>query len=83
MGAEAQSATVMATLPGERASQIEENSFQALSGAVEVLGAAACAPVGGTTATRFALGGCCRRMRVANRFTCTVSCCSDFPRAIR
>ncbi|MCB1942983.1 MAG: selenide, water dikinase SelD [Candidatus Accumulibacter sp.] len=47
MGAEAQSATAIATLPPGLESQVEETLLQMMSGAVEVLNDAGCALVGG------------------------------------
>ena len=47
MGAEAQSATAIATLPPGLESKVEETLFQMMSGAVEVLDEAGCALVGG------------------------------------
>ncbi len=47
MGAEAQSATAIATVPPGLESQVEETLFQMMSGAIEVLNEAGCALVGG------------------------------------
>jgi selenide,water dikinase len=47
MGAEAQSATAIATVPPGLESKVEETLFQMMSGAVEVLNEAGCALVGG------------------------------------
>ena len=49
MGAEAQSATAVATVPSGLESKIEDVVFQMMSGAVEVLNDAGCALVGGHT----------------------------------
>lgn len=49
MGAQAQSATAIATLPPGLEDQVEELLMQMMSGAVEVLNAAGCALVGGHT----------------------------------
>ena len=49
MGAEAQSATAIATLPAGLESRIEDDLFQMMSGAVAVLNEAHCALVGGHT----------------------------------
>ncbi|MES2424362.1 MAG: selenide, water dikinase SelD, partial [Pseudomonadota bacterium] len=49
MGAQAQSATAIATVPPGLDSQIEDLLFQMMAGAVEVLNAAGCALVGGHT----------------------------------
>lgn len=49
MGAEAQSATAIATIPQGIESKIEDVVFQMMSGAVEVLNEANCALVGGHT----------------------------------
>lgn len=49
MGAEAQSATAVATVPSGLESKIEDTVFQMMSGAVEVLNEASCALVGGHT----------------------------------
>jgi selenide,water dikinase len=49
MGAQAQSATAIATVPPGLESKTEELLFQMMSGAVEVLNAAGCALVGGHT----------------------------------
>ncbi|TCO75516.1 selenide, water dikinase SelD [Chromatocurvus halotolerans] len=49
MGAEAQSATAVATVPSGPESKIEDTLFQMMSGAVEVLNEANCALVGGHT----------------------------------
>ena len=47
MGAEAQSATAIATVPPGLESKVEETLFQMMSGAIEVLNEAGCALVGG------------------------------------
>jgi selenide,water dikinase len=47
MGAEAQSATAIATVPPGLESKLEETLFQMMSGAIEVLNEAGCALVGG------------------------------------
>jgi selenide,water dikinase len=49
MGAEAQSATAVATVPYGIESKVEDTVFQMMSGAVEVLNEAGCALVGGHT----------------------------------
>jgi selenide,water dikinase len=49
MGAEAQSATAIATVPPGLESKVEDTVFQMMAGAVEVLNAAGCALVGGHT----------------------------------
>lgn len=49
MGAEAQSATAIATLPPGLENKVEDTLFQMISGAVEVLNEAGCALVGGHT----------------------------------
>jgi len=49
MGAEAQSATAIATVPPGLESQVEDTVFQMMSGAVSVLNEAGCALVGGHT----------------------------------
>lgn len=49
MGAEAQSATAIATVPYGLESKVEDVVFQMMSGAVEVLNEAGCALVGGHT----------------------------------
>lgn len=49
MGAEAQSATAIATVPPGLEAQVEETLFQMMSGAVAVLDEAGCALVGGHT----------------------------------
>ena len=49
MGAQAQSATAIVTVPPGLESQVEATLFQMMTGAVEVLNAAGCALVGGHT----------------------------------
>ena len=49
MGAEAQSATAIATVPPGLESKVEDTVFQMMAGAVEVLNEAGCALVGGHT----------------------------------
>ena len=49
MGAEAQSATAVATVPYGIESKVEDVVYQMMSGAVEVLNEAGCALVGGHT----------------------------------
>ena len=49
MGAEAQSATAIATVPPGLESKVEDTVFQMMAGAVEVLNVAGCALVGGHT----------------------------------
>lgn len=49
MGAEAQSATAIATVPAGLESKVEDTVFQMMSGALEVLNEANCALVGGHT----------------------------------
>jgi len=49
MGAEAQSATAIATVPSGLEAKVEDTVFQMMSGAVEVLNDADCALVGGHT----------------------------------
>jgi selenide,water dikinase len=49
MGAEAQSATAIATVPPGLESQVEDSVFQMMAGAVSVLNEAGCALVGGHT----------------------------------
>lgn len=49
MGAEAQSATAIATVPPGLESKVEDTLFQMMSGAVDVLNEAGCALVGGHT----------------------------------
>jgi selenide,water dikinase len=49
MGAEAQSATAIATVPSGLESKVEDVLFQMMTGAVEVLNEAGCALVGGHT----------------------------------
>ncbi|MDP3638846.1 MAG: selenide, water dikinase SelD [Azonexus sp.] len=56
MGAEAQTATAIATVPPGLASKVEDTVFQMLAGAVSVLNEAGCALVGGHTGEGQELG---------------------------
>lgn len=56
MGAEAQSATAIATIPSGLESKVEDTVFQMMSGAVETLNTAGCALVGGHTGEGQELG---------------------------